>query len=251
LRESNVPVLLSLNFPKRTTADLPDADPETLRVLRQRNEAQKTAARLATAQVRFAFQSGGMTTITDFLVNASKAVENGLTRDEALRALTVRPAEIFGVVDRIGSIEVGKIANLTITRGDIFDKTIRISHVFIDGRPIDLKPATAGTGPSGTLASGTWTLQIKSGEGRTELATLILEQEGNRITGSIQGDSTPVQITEVSIDATGNIRFVAAVTFGEQTSQATFAGKVAGNQISGTVQTTDGKTATFNGTRNP
>lgn len=160
LRESNVPVLLSLNYPKRTTADVPDADPESLRVLQQRVDAPKTAGRLAAARVRFAFQSGGLTGIADFLANASKAIENGLSRDEALRAMTITPSEILGVVDRLGTIEAGKIANLTITRGDIFDKSARITHVFIDGRPIDLKPNTRDATASGAMASGTWTLRI-------------------------------------------------------------------------------------------
>src|SRR2546425_5118799 len=116
LRERNVPVLLSLNLPKRMTAAAPEADPETLRTLRGRVEAQKTAAKLAAARVRFAFQSGALTNMGDFLANAAKAIENGVSRDDALRALTIRPAEIFGVADRLGSIETGKIANLTVTR---------------------------------------------------------------------------------------------------------------------------------------
>ena len=59
LRERNVPVLLSLNFPRRTTAAMPEADPESLRVLRERVEAPKTAGRLAAARVRFAFPVRG------------------------------------------------------------------------------------------------------------------------------------------------------------------------------------------------
>ena len=142
LRENKVPVLLSLNFPRRTTAALPEADPEPVRVLRERVEAPKTAGRLAAARVPFAFQSGGLTNMADFSANLLRAVENGLSRDDALRALTIWPAEIFNVSDRLGSIEVGKIANLTITRGDLFDRNRQVAHVFIDGRQIDLRPAT-------------------------------------------------------------------------------------------------------------
>ena len=146
LKAMNVPVLLSLNFPRRAAAASPEAEPETLRVMRERVEAPKTAGRLAAGGVRFAFQSGGMTSIADYLTNAAKAVENGLSRDDAIRALTLGPAEILGVRSQLGSIEVGKIANLTITRGDILDKTRRITHVFIDGRPVELRPTTAPGG---------------------------------------------------------------------------------------------------------
>jgi hypothetical protein len=249
LRESDVPVLLSLNFPKRTTADLPDADPETLRVLRQRTEAPKTAGRLAAARVRFAFQSGAMTSISDFLVNTSKAIENGLARDEALRAMTLRPAEILGVADRLGSIEVGKIANLTITRGDIFDKSSRVAHLFIDGRQIDLKPVTPATAGSGASASGTWTLKIKVEGAPDETATLVLQQDGTIITGSLQGDFAAVQITGGTLDATGNFKFMAPVTFADKTFEATFSGKISGNQMTGTVNSTGRPTGSYVGTR--
>lgn len=255
LRELDVPVLLSLNFPKRVTAAVPEADPDTLRVLRLRADAPKTAGRLAAARVRFAFQSGSMTTMSDFIANATKAVENGLPRDEALRAMTIKPAEIFGVANRLGTIEVGKIANLTVTRGDIFDKSARIAHVFIDGRPVDLKaaaPATAGGAVSAgaaPMASGAWTLKIKSTDGQEETATLTLQQEGTRLNGSLQGDLGPSQIANGSIDASGNLRFTVPVTFGEQTTEATFTGTITGNQMSGTVQTVGRSPATFTATK--
>ena len=141
LVKQNVPVLLSLNLPKRTTAALPEADPEPLRVLRERVEAQQTAGKLAKAGVRFAFESGSMTNISDLLVNAGKVIENGLTANDALRAFTIWPAEILGVQNQLGTIEAGKIANLTVTRGDVFDRNSRVAHVFIDGRPVEIKPA--------------------------------------------------------------------------------------------------------------
>jgi imidazolonepropionase-like amidohydrolase len=139
LVKQNVPVLLSLNLPKRTTTAIPEADPEPLSVLRERVEAQQTAGKLAKAGVRFAFQSGSLTNISDLMVNASRVIENGLTQADALRAFTIWPAEILGVQSQLGSIETGKIANLTVMRGDLFDRNSRVAHVFIDGRPVDIK----------------------------------------------------------------------------------------------------------------
>lgn len=251
LRDRDVPVLLSLNFPKRITAEVPEADPDSLRVLRQRVEAPKNASRLAAARVRFAFQSGSMTSMTDFIANAAKTIDAGLARDEALRAMTIRAAEILGVNDRLGTIEVGKIANLTVTRGDIFDKSSRVTHVFIDGRAVDLKPAAATTAGSGaaTVVSGSWVLKIKSADGREETATLSLQQQGARLSGSLQGDLGPVQISGGSIDEAGNFQFTAPVTFGGTTSEATFTGKITGNQLTGTVQTVGRDPATLSGTK--
>src|SRR6185369_11908757 len=95
LKAQNIPVLLSLNFPKRTTSVSPEADAEDLETLRFRAETPKCAARLAQAGVRFAFQSGGLTNINDFFANAAKATENGLAPDAALRAMTLNAAQIF------------------------------------------------------------------------------------------------------------------------------------------------------------
>ncbi len=144
LAKQNVPVLLSLNLPRRTTAAMPEADPEPLRVLRERVEAQQTAGKLAKAGVRFAFQSGSLTDMSDLMVNARRVIENGLQSADAVRAFTIWPAQILGVENQLGSIEAGKIANLTVTRGDLFDRNSRVAHVFIDGRPVDLRPPQAG-----------------------------------------------------------------------------------------------------------
>ena len=66
------------------------------------------------------------------------SVAFGLPRDEALRALTINPAEIFGVADRIGSLEVGKIANLVVWDGDPLEIRSQVRHLFINGKPVSL-----------------------------------------------------------------------------------------------------------------
>ncbi|MDQ3820827.1 MAG: amidohydrolase family protein [Acidobacteriota bacterium] len=246
LHEMNVPVLLSLNFPRRTTAQVAEADPEPLRVLRERVEAPKAAGRLAAAHVRFAFQSGSMADMRDFLVNAIRAIENGLSRDEALRAMTINAAEILGVGNQLGSIEVGKIANLTVTRGDLFDRNARITNVFIDGRPVELRPVTAAQRGAG--ASGSWTVNIKL-EGRDVTITLILQQEGENLRGSIQGELGSSQIASASAGPTGDLRITVPVTFQGQTHEATFSGRINGNEMSGSVTVVGISPGTFTGTR--
>lgn len=246
LRESKVPVLLSLNFPRRTTAALPEADPEPMRVLRERVEAPKTAAKLVAARVRFAFQSGALTNMNDFSANLLRAIENGLAREDALRALTIWPAEILGVADRLGTIEAGKIANLTVTRGDLFDRNMRIAHVFIDGSPVDLRPAT----PSATAgsASGTWTLNVNLGSGDIAV-TLVLQQEGERLRGSVEGGFGSGEIANASAGTGGELRFTVPVTFEGQSAEATFAGKITGNEMQGTVNVVGRAPGSFTGTR--
>lgn len=252
LAKQDVPVLLSLNLPRRTTAALPEADPEPLRVLRERVQAQQTAGKLAKAGVRFGFQSGSMTNISDLMTNANKTIENGLQPLDALRAFTIWPAEILGVKDQLGSIEVGKIANLTVTRGDLFDRNSRIAHVFIDGRPVDLRPATGGgpmnIGQGRNTLAGSWTVIVNLGQGDRTIS-LTLQQEGERITGSISGPLGAGEISNGSASNTGEVRFTVSVNVEGQTKEATFTGNLANNQIRGNVTIVGSAPGTFTATR--
>jgi imidazolonepropionase-like amidohydrolase len=252
LVKQNVPVLLSLNLPRRTTAAMPEAEPEPLRVLRERVAAQQTAGKLAKAKVRFAFESGSLANPADILVNAGRTIENGLSSEDALRAFTIWPAEILGVSNQLGSLEVGKIANLTITRGDIFDRNSRITNVFIDGKPVDLRPAPVPPGPGGVTSparnlTGAWALTVNLGGEKS--ATLNLRQEGDRLTGSIQGS---LGTGEIANATTGNeVKFTVVLNIGGQTKEATFAGAFGPNvnEIRGAVTVEGLAPGTFTATR--
>ena len=250
LAKQNVPVLLSLNLPRRTTAALPEADPEPLRVLRERVDAQQTAGKLAKAGVRFAFQSGSMNNITELMGNARTTIENGLQPADAVRAFTIWPSQILGVQDQLGSIEVGKIANLTVTRGDLFDRNSRVTHVFIDGRPVDMRPAAGGgPGTGRSSVSGTWTVNVKL-EGQDDKSiTLTLQQEGERVSGSIAGPLGAGEISNASASNTGEVRFTVSVNVEGQTKEATFTGRLANNEIRGNVAIVGSAPGTFTATR--
>ena len=150
LKAANVPVILSLDFPQRPAAAAsPDSEPEQLSVLEARVNAPKVAGKLAHAGVRFAFESGGLANWADFLGNADKSVAAGLSASDALRAMTLAPAEMFGVSEQTGSIEVGKIANLTVTRGALFEAGSKVVTVFVDGAEIVPHAPSNGRGRGG------------------------------------------------------------------------------------------------------
>jgi imidazolonepropionase-like amidohydrolase len=249
LRAEGVPVIATLNFPRRPERQAEDADPDPVRVLRERVEAPKNAGRLAQAGVRFAFTDGGISNLgTDFLGNLRLAVENGLTQDQAIRALTIDAARILGADDRIGSIEVGKIANLTLVRGpSLFDHNARVTQVFIDGRPIEVRPPRSDGAGAG-VASGTWTITATTDQGE-KTVTLNLQQEGDRLRGGIQGDLGSGQISNGSIGESGDFRFTVSVTIGGETNEATFGGTIAGSSMRGTVAIVGRPTGTFEGTK--
>jgi len=76
-------------------------------------------------------------------------VAAGLSVDDAIKALTMAPAMVFGVEAQIGSIEPGKIANLTVTRGDVFEAGSKIDRVFVDGTMIVPETTQPGNGRGG------------------------------------------------------------------------------------------------------
>jgi imidazolonepropionase-like amidohydrolase len=66
------------------------------------------------------------------------AVAYGLSREEALAAITIGPASILGLADELGSLSAGKIADLVITDGDLLEATTKVLHVLIDGEVQDV-----------------------------------------------------------------------------------------------------------------
>ena len=100
----------------------------------------KTAAALQKAGVVFSISDDdAQTRGKNILFNAGTAATYGLTKEEALQAITLNAAKIMGVADKAGSIEVGKDANIVISEGDILDmKTSKVTAALIQGREIDL-----------------------------------------------------------------------------------------------------------------
>jgi Amidohydrolase family len=143
LKGKNTPVLVSLRWPEAQRDRDPD-DEETLRTLELRAKAPGSPAALKKAGIPFALYTDGLDQARDIQRAVKKAMDSGLAREDAVRALTLSPAEIFGVADRLGSIEKGKIANLTVTRGDLFDDRTRVEMVFIDGKKHTPAPDAAG-----------------------------------------------------------------------------------------------------------
>ena len=137
-----------MNYPTRPRALAPDAD-ESINVLRERANAPKVPAALDKAGVLFAFSAAGLREPRDFVRNVARAVREGLPADAALRALTLNAAKIAGADNRVGSIDKGKIANLVVTSGDLFDDNTQVKHLFIDGRLIAIEPPAAQRGGRG------------------------------------------------------------------------------------------------------
>ncbi|MBL0130577.1 MAG: amidohydrolase family protein [Chitinophagaceae bacterium] len=128
LKQNNVSVIL--NQPH----SLPTAEDDDV------DQPYKTAAALQKAGVIFAISDDdAQTRGRNLAFNAGTAVTYGLTKEEALAAITLNAAKIMGVADKTGSIEAGKDANIIVSDGDILDmRTSNVTDAFIQGRKIDL-----------------------------------------------------------------------------------------------------------------
>ncbi len=127
LKEHNVPVVLTgvLNLPRRED-DYYDVQFES-------------AGKLQAAGVRFCISTGDTAAdVRSLPYQAGMAAAFGLSKAEALKAVTLYPAQIMGLGERLGSIEVGKIANLVVTDGDLLEARTNIRHLFINGRQVPL-----------------------------------------------------------------------------------------------------------------
>ena len=124
LAARNIPVIIGPLFTSRSKVEL-------------RNRSLANPGKLARAGVTIAITTDHPVVPINFLIHqASLAVKDGLDRETALRALTINPARIAGVDDRIGSIEPGKDADLVIWSGDPLDVLSRATRAFIGGTEI-------------------------------------------------------------------------------------------------------------------
>ncbi len=127
LRERNVPVILG------PTLALPERSDDGY------DQPFHLPAQLHEAGVRFCLSAGGATDQRNLPFHAGQAVAFGLPEDEALKAITLSAAEILGIADHEGSLDVGKDATLFVSRGDVLDTlTQQVTRVFIQGRSTDL-----------------------------------------------------------------------------------------------------------------
>ena len=135
IADRKIPVLLSAEVPPEPTSST--ANPVPADVLAERTDRWKQQVNAPTdllaKGVPFAFSSEG-DGVSNFLANVRKSVAAGLKKDAALEALTIGAARILGVDKQVGTIEVGKRANLTLMTGDFADDKSTVKLVMIDGR---------------------------------------------------------------------------------------------------------------------
>ena len=126
IAEAKIPVITGpvLALPRRTSA--------------RYDRSYGNPGLMLKAGVKVAIRTNEAENVRNLPYEAGFAAAYGMGKEEALKAVTITPAEIFGVADQLGSLETGKVANLFIADGDPFETKTQISHVFINGWNIAL-----------------------------------------------------------------------------------------------------------------
>lgn len=132
LSKAGITAIVNLRWPEGTRDGDPE-DREDLKVLELRDQAPSTPGVLAKSGVKFTFSTIGVDSPAAAIRAVKRAIDAGLPQSQAVKAMTLGAAEIFGVSNRLGSIEKGKVANLTVTKGDLFQDSTRVQFVVIDG----------------------------------------------------------------------------------------------------------------------
>jgi imidazolonepropionase-like amidohydrolase len=245
-----VPVLVAVKWATAPT-DKDDREEQPLRVIRERQLQPTTPSVLAKNRVEFALVSGPAKA-GDFIAGIRKAIENGLSAEDALRATTITPARIFGVDRQLGSLERGKIANVIVSDKPLFDKDAKVKRVFVDGReirlPADDKKSDDAAAPGETGVDGTWALTVRTPTGSVAIQVTLRAEDG-KIGGTYSGERGSGDIRGGSLDG-NTVEFTVSANAGNEgeATEWVFRGTVAGDTMSGTVSTTIGNFE-FSGSR--
>ena len=181
------PLILPLSFPRPPAVGTPEATQDaTLETLLHWDLAPENPARLEAAGVRFAFTADRLTSGSDFLKALRKAVQRGLSPTAALQALTITPAELFGVSSRLGTIEPGKLASLVVTDGDLFAEKTKVLETWVSGERFEATPQAVRD------AAGHYELQLTQAGQFPNRLYLNVQQSDGRLRGHISRSPIPV-----------------------------------------------------------
>ncbi|MCS6965247.1 MAG: amidohydrolase family protein [Candidatus Kapabacteria bacterium] len=232
-------LILPLAFPAVPEVTTPEEAADVpLEELKHWDAAPQNPFWLDSVGIRFAFTTYGHKELKDFMPNLRRALRRGLSPEKALAALTTVPAEFLGVADIVGTIEPGKLANLLLCDGELFEEETAVRSVFVAGTeyPQDLEPSID--------TRGVWSVTVSG-----PLPAFRLRIEGKRMAPEVllQVDTLRVQVQWSQYRATVAFSF-AADTFG-MPGIVRFSGTIDTTAASGMVLLPDGRSARWQARR--
>ena len=186
--------ILPLNFPKAIDVEDPDATRlVALSVMKHWEMAPLEPGMFDKAGINFALTANG-TTSDEFLKNLREAIDDGLSADKALDALTKTPATLINAYDKVGSIDAGKLANFIITTGPVFDEQTIFLQNWIQGKKFIL------TDNGWNDYRGNYKLTIKQNNNNKQYNVAVDGKPG-KLSATIQSASDTTK-TKLDIDIT-------------------------------------------------
>lgn len=185
---SENPILVPVDFPKAPDVSTPErVSAATLQQLQHWDLAPENAARLVKAGATIALTTDGLSDPTKFLKALRTVVKRGLDKQDALAALTTNPAKIFGLESYLGTIEVGKLASLVVTDGDLFDSKTKVLETWVAGRRFEI------VRPTELDARGQWNLRFTDLTKRPKRAKL-------KISGKLEKPKAKIEVRKEDFD---------------------------------------------------
>ncbi len=216
---NKTPIILPLAFPKVPEIEKPELAVEyALDELQHWDRAPSNPALLSAAGIPIAFTTEKLEKPEkEFWSRVRLAVRRGLGKDAALAALTITPAEMFGVGDRLGTIAPGRIANLVIASGDLFGEEAKVLTTWVDGRWYDTDLAGERD------PRGTWEI---TAEGKT--LPLVVEGELDKLEAKLGGEKAAFSVKEDAV-----LLVAPAKLFDKGEGGVGLSGRITGETISG------------------
>ncbi|MGZ4967415.1 MAG: amidohydrolase family protein, partial [Chthoniobacterales bacterium] len=214
------PIILPLDFPRVPEVERPEqAIDYQLDELQHWDRAPSNPALLAAAGIPIAFTTEKLEKPDkEFWSRIRLVVRRGLNIDAALAALTSAPAEMFGVSDRLGTIERGHIANLVVASGDLFSADdARVLTTWVDGRWFDTDRA------DNRDPRGTWEI---SADGKT--IPLTIEGELDKPEAKIAGEKATIWMKDDSV-----LLVAPGKVFDKGDGSVRLSGRITGDAITG------------------
>ena len=179
----NRPILVPINFPRAPNVATPETALQAeLGELMHWELAPENPGRLIKEGVKIALTSHGLREPTDFLDAIRKAILRGLPPDEALKAVTVTPAELLGISELVGTLAQGKLANLIVTDQEIWSKDAKIQETWIQGERFDWAKELVEP------IDGTYRLDLQGPAGKPAALWMELADSKKKLRGTIRKD---------------------------------------------------------------
>ena len=240
IRAVGVPVILPVDFPQSGNLSVSapeDAIDVTLETLRHWDLAPGNPGRLNRAGIPIALSSTGLEKTSDFHDRVREAIAHGLDYESALAALTTTPASMLGLSSQLGTLEPGKLANMTITDGPLFAEDVNVQDVWVAGDRYVVTPRPV------VDPRGVWLVVLQG-----DSLSLAIDGSLKAPKGTIDMDGTSIKTARMELDDARIAFNVENEALGEA-GVWRFSGSIQGDRIIGRGVRPDGESLAWSADR--